>query len=85
MTFNQNQTIDMLDFQTQNHTEYIKRSSVNELLAASSPEIIKASPGKPFNRAQQLARSSLTNSFGIPSSVQQLLEVRHFLPFIKPS
>lgn len=81
MTFNQAQTIDMLDFQTQNHTEYISRQSVNEMLSAGSPEMMKASPGgKPnMRRSQQPQRLSptkpVTNQFGIPAQVLQLLEV----------
>ena len=81
MHLNQNQQIDMLDFTTHSHKEYVTRSSMNELLQQGSPEVIKMSPGSKAmgKRPQRIPPSipdGVTDGFGIPPMVLSLLEVR---------
>lgn len=71
----------MLDFTTHNHTEYVTRASMNELLKQGSPELMKMSPGgkalgKRPQRAPPPIPENVTNVFGIPPMVLSLLEVR---------
>lgn len=86
--------IDLLDFVSQGHTEYLPRTAVRDSLSIGrSPDMqVKQSPGtKPSfqkraaaaaasqqqaqnQRLQQLA-DDVTNPFGIPGLVLQLLEV----------
>lgn len=82
MQLNQNQQIDMLDFTTQNHTEYVTRDSMNELLKQGSPEMMKMSPsnnaksmGKRPQQSAPRSTENITDAYGVPSMVLSLLEV----------
>lgn len=77
---NQGLFIDILDFTTHTHAEYVSRASMNDLLKQGSPELMKMSPGsKSLGKRQRVPPSipdNVTGVFGIPSRVLSLLEVR---------
>jgi hypothetical protein len=79
--FNPSQHIDMLEFSTNNHKDYVTRTSINELIAQGSPELMKTSPGskamgKQPQRVPPAIPEDLADGYGMPRNVMSLLEVR---------
>lgn len=69
--------IEMLEFTTTNHKEYVSRNMVNEQVKQGSPEMMKMSPGNQPQGGQNSPSISehITDAYGVPSMVLSLLEV----------
>ncbi|KAI5786701.1 LIM-domain binding protein-domain-containing protein [Pyronema domesticum] len=75
---NQHQQIDMLDFTTHNHTEYVTRDSMKNMFERTEANHIKSSPGSSLGKRPQRSPppelSPVTSQFGLPPLVLSLLE-----------
>ncbi len=80
--FDQDSKIDLLDFATQNHSEYLPLTRIKTLLSPySSPETQSPKQNKSSKQKQARPQPSINipksrvNSFGVTDAVQTFLEV----------
>lgn len=73
--------MEALDFQTAEHTDYVPRSIVNQLISANEDAQIKSSPGskslgkRPSQQRHVEIPDNLVNQYGVPDTVFRCLEV----------